>query len=267
MGLLKSQDREQFYKFANRLNISHNTIREGLGFFRKLKRQHYADFRGFANLYVAYASLLYVIRRDCIPITQRVFFEGWDGFDIKDIVKIYRRIIRILNANPKICRVRPTIFIETFLEKLQASPQLKRKVAELNRKVIDSRYHLGKDPSVVAAQVIYLAAFLMGQTGLGPHKITMPKLRNLILVTDITIGKYRTLAQALGIKLPPPKRNAVHTWSTIGHYSSNDPFESRRAVQKCSDCGRYRWETRYSWQYDDVLPRYIQPQIRQEMEG
>jgi hypothetical protein len=56
-----------------------------------------------------------------------------------------------------VCQLTPTIYLERFLKEFEAAADEKKKAAELNRKILEVKLHVGKNQLSIAAATVYIA--------------------------------------------------------------------------------------------------------------
>jgi transcription initiation factor TFIIIB Brf1 subunit/transcription initiation factor TFIIB len=143
-------------RVANSLDLSKNIIEKAKELSRSLQREGFATGRSCLGL--ALAALYYEIKQDpsCLPISLRDLSTK-TSCSRKEIWQIYRKIVEKRGSLPRICTIRPIIFVKEFGKKLGFSKRALAAAIRLAEEMVREKIHLGKNPVVLAATCLYAA--------------------------------------------------------------------------------------------------------------
>lgn len=121
--------------------------------------------------YAVSAALLCIYRTSgCAPLSLREFariMKYSRDWDMKHIYKVYKRLMWKSGRHKEKCMVRPSIYVEQGAKKLGFSKRQYGAALRLCHEVEKRRAHVGNNPIVGAAAILYLSAFCSWDAQLG----------------------------------------------------------------------------------------------------
>lgn len=150
--------------------------------------------------------ILYYTKTECLPIkaidVAEVLQSIGIGIDDVAVGKAYRKLSEQLGTIPKLCQLRPAIFLEYLFNKIADIPaETKRVASDLNRRVVEKRAHIGKSPSGTAGAIFYLAMIMTESTG---WSVTQREIADVCGVAEVTIrNRYLNIVRILKLELNP----------------------------------------------------------------
>ena len=177
---------EYIESVAQELMLPEDVTRTAVELFRKAKE----NFRGLWRGDVALACLASAVKTTCLPVSLAQLFKaaGAVGGRIKyvlrpytsrrAVVTAYRKLTGIYGVKASVCQLTPTIYLERFLKEFEATADERKKAAELNRKILEAKLHVGKNPLSIAAATAYIAF---------AARVTKRELAKAAGVSEVTI--------------------------------------------------------------------------------
>jgi len=185
---------------AEELRLPEDVTRNAVETFREAKSAR----RYFGRGNVALACLALSVKATCLPVSltkllraaeavlERV--ENAPRFHIsrKAVAAAYRKLASVCGVKASACQLTPTIYLERLLKKFEATADERKKAAELNRKILEAKLHVGKRPPSIAAATAYIAF---------AGCVALRQLAEAAGVTDVTVRNNvkRILAE---LKIP-----------------------------------------------------------------
>jgi transcription initiation factor TFIIIB Brf1 subunit/transcription initiation factor TFIIB len=149
------------------------------------------------NLACVYAAIKSTY---CLPLTYRNFLRIVKvPVDVKCFRRYYRRVLKIVESQPKTCYMKPHMYIEYICKTLGVSNRVRGLALRLAEDVSES-FRLygpifsGKTPAYVAAALVYLTCVEMG------CKITQEQIANSLCANVNSLNIKDTIVRLLSIR-------------------------------------------------------------------
>ena len=207
--------------------------------------------RALAALYAALKAT------HCYPMNLREFLEMFEGPALKvGVTKVYKRMMMEAELKPQFCHVRPHMFVEKYAGALGFSKREGALAMRLANNVVERRLHMGKNPIVVAAAIVYIAALELKK------EVTLREVAETARCSEQAVRSKcyflaRKLPDAVHVstaELVPSK--GEHQWQTVGRVERECgtwPFSRTEEyiLERCAECGKYRWkdDRTLGWNY------------------
>jgi transcription initiation factor TFIIB len=173
---------------AQELMLPEDVARTAVETFRKAE----GNFKGLWRGDVALACLASAVKTTCLPVSLAQLFKaaGAVGGRIKGVPHPYtsrravatacRKLTEICGVKASACQLTPTIYLERLLKEFEATADERKKAAELNRKILEVKLHVGKNPLSIAAATAYIAF---------AARVTQRELAKAAGVSEVTVRK------------------------------------------------------------------------------
>ena len=182
----------EFKRLFKYLNLPDALIEKAMIIFRQVMERGLIRGRLIETIVAAIVYLL--CRQHGIPRTLSDI-ESAAEISKKEIGKTYKYIISQLKIKPRIQS--PEIYLEYYAQRLNVEYEIKSEAKEILKKAIEKGLLSGRNPTALAAAVLYLAAKKKKSKSL--H---LKDLAQVSQVTEVTIkNRCSEIAKALGIKL------------------------------------------------------------------
>jgi len=171
---------------AEELQLPEDVMRSAVETFRKAK----GSLKQFGRGAVALACLALSVKATCLPVSltkllmaaeavlERVECVPYFNISRRAVATAYRKLAGMCDVKACACQLAPTIYLERLLKEFEATADEKKKAAELNRKILEAKLHIGKYPPSIAAATAYIA--LAG-------RIAQRQLAEAAGVTQVTV--------------------------------------------------------------------------------
>ncbi len=178
-------------RMASQLSIARGVKEAGAIIYRKVLEKKLT--RGRSIDMMACACLFAACRSRKIPRTIDEFASLTRGGKV-ELGRFYRILIRALNI--KMPLTSPVDFVCRFGTELDISSVVQRKAIELVEGAASLGITTGKDPSGLAAAVLYIACQITGQ------QRTQKAISSVSRVTEVTLrNRYKEIARGLKINI------------------------------------------------------------------
>jgi len=148
---------------GNTLQLDKSIVEDAERIFNEIKDEK--GFKGSSEVLKKAGALYVAIKRSplCPPIHIKNIALA-TNIDRRSIAKIYRKIMLKLEEQPQLCTLRPNIYVDLLLKKLEADEGLTQRASLILEKVLEDRLHLGRHPAVVAGAIVYAACMSEGRS-------------------------------------------------------------------------------------------------------
>ncbi|MEM3586187.1 MAG: transcription initiation factor IIB [Candidatus Jordarchaeaceae archaeon] len=178
-------------RMSAQLGLSQNIREETAIIYRKAMEHRLIRGRSVDGMT---AAALYAACRKCrIPLTLDDVAEI-SRAEKREIARSYRFIARELKL--EIPPVNPIEYIPKFSSALNLTGPVQEKAVELMQKVSEKGLTSGRDPTSIAAAVVYISSILMKE------RRTQKEISEAAKVTEVTIrNRYKELVEKLKIEI------------------------------------------------------------------
>jgi transcription initiation factor TFIIIB Brf1 subunit/transcription initiation factor TFIIB len=171
---------------AEELQLPEDVARTAVETFSKAK----GSLKRFGRRNVALACLALSVKATCLPVSltellraaeavsERVENVPYFRISRRAVATAYRKLAGMCEVKASVCQLTPTIYLERLLKEFEATADERKKAAELNRKILEAKLHVGKYPPSIAAATACIAF---------AGRVAQRQLAEVTGVTEVTV--------------------------------------------------------------------------------